>query len=242
MPGPILIRTPAEPVVEDSVSDQIDEALEEQRKIRDRIILNRTIQTGQIHSIAGGDAAYMDDRAIGAVTVMSIPEGDLLCSSWSFSANIFPYIPGLFAFREGNAILTAIRGLSCDFQMIIFHGHGYAHPRRSGLASHLGVLLDKPSIGIADHLIVGEAEIPGEERGALSPVRDGKEVIGMAVRTRAHSRPVYVSVGHRTDLEQAVEVVLATTGTHRLPDPVWMADRLARRHRIEIERRGKPVY
>jgi deoxyribonuclease V len=195
------------------------------------MILHRTVPTHDIHAIAGADAAYTDKEVIASVVIMNYPGNQLLCTSVSSVRNTFPYIPGLFAFREGQGILSALKKITCTMDVIFLHGHGYAHPRRCGLASHLGVLIDRPSIGVADHLLVGKAEMPGPERGALAPVMDGDEIIGMAVRTRKGSRPIYVSVGHRTDLPQVVELVLMTTEEHRMPEPVRAADRIAREYR-----------
>jgi deoxyribonuclease V len=211
-----------------NILESIDAAIAEQHRLRDRVLQERVISTADIRAIAGADASYTDRQVIGVVVVLSILSKEEHCCAESRVPNVFPYIPGLFAFREGGAILSALQKLSCCYDLLMLHGHGYAHPRHCGIASHLGVLLDRPSIGIADRLLVGTAEIPGPERGALSPVREGGEVIGMAVRTREGSRPVFVSVGHRTDLEQAVEVVLATTGVHRMPEPIRIADRRAR--------------
>ena len=165
---------------------------------------------------------------------MACPGQEVLFTSVSREKCMFPYIPGLFAFREGPAILAALENIRCRVDALMLHGHGYAHPRRCGMACHLGVLVDKPSIGVADHLLVGHAETPGPERGALAPIVDGGEIIGMAVRTREGSRPVYVSVGHRTDLSQAVDLVLLTTGVHRMPEPIRLADRIAREYRRRV--------
>jgi deoxyribonuclease V len=225
-----------------TVSERTEEAIEQQLRIRDRLILHRTVPTHDIHAIAGADAAYTDQEVIASVAIMNYPSQQLLCTSVSSVRNIFPYIPGLFAFREGQGILSALDNITCAFDAIFLHGHGYAHPRRCGLASHLGVLIDRPSIGVADHLLVGKAEMPGTARGALAPVIDGEEVIGMAVRTRKGSRPVYVSVGHRTDLSQAVELVLMTTEDHRMPEPVRAADRMAREYRRHRTVARKPSH
>jgi deoxyribonuclease V len=218
------------------ITEQTNAAIGEQLQIRERMILQKTVPTGDIRKIAGADAAYIDKEVIAAVVVMKFPGQQILCTSVCRVRNVFPYIPGLFAFREGPAILSALKDTTCGIDAIFLHAHGYAHPRRCGMASHLGVLTDRPSIGVADHLLVGRAEMPGPKRGDTAPVIDEGEVIGMAVRTRADSRPIYVSVGHKTDILQAVELVLLTTGEHRMPDPVWVADRIARENR----RRGRP--
>jgi deoxyribonuclease V len=225
-----------------SVSESTEAAIATQLRIRERMILHRTVPTREIHAIAGADAAYTDEEVIASVVVLMYPDQHVLCDSVSIVRNVFPYIPGLFAFREGQGILSALQNIRCTIDAIFLHGHGYAHPRRCGLASHLGVLIDRPSIGVADHLMVGYAETPGSERGALTPIVDENEVIGMAVRTRKGSRPVYVSVGHRTDLSQAVELVLMTTGEHRMPEPIRVADRRAREYRRNHATAHKPAH
>jgi deoxyribonuclease V len=213
------------------VPETAEAAMETQQRIRRRLLLHRTMPTREIHAIAGADAIYTDQEMIASVVVLEYPGQRRLCDSVSRVRTVFPYVPGLFAFREGPGIISAFRGIRCPIDAILFHGHGYAHPRRCGLASHLGVLLDLPSIGVADHLLTGHAETPGPERGALAPIIDGDEVIGMAVRTQKNIRPVYVSVGHLTDLSQAVELVIMTTEQHRMPEPIRAADQMARQYR-----------
>ncbi len=211
----------------------VEDAIETQLRICEHRILRRSVPTPEIHNIAGCDAVYSEQEVIASVVVMEYPGEYRRCQAVSRIRNVFPYIPGLFAFREGRAVLDALQKIPCSIDMVLFHGHGYAHPRRCGLASHLGVLIDRPSIGVAEHLLVGQAEDPGSEKGARVPIVDGGEVIGMAVRTREGSRPIYVSVGHRTDLRQAVDVVLMTAREHRIPEPIRAADRLSRDHRRE---------
>jgi deoxyribonuclease V len=130
----------------------------------------------------------------------------------------FPYISGLLAFREGPALIAAYEKLDQAPDLIVFNGHGYAHPRRCGLASHLGVLLNLPSIGVANRIMIGDVGVLGTKRGSIAPIHDGRELIGMAVRTQENARPIYASIGHKVDLEQAVELILMTTTIHRFPE------------------------
>lgn len=139
----------------------------------------------------------------------------------------FPYVPGLLAFREAPAALEALAVLG-PLDLLFVDGHGLAHPRRFGIASHLGVLLDVPTIGVAKSRLVGAHDEPGPEPGSIAPLVDRGEVVGMVVRTRARARPVYVSVGHRISLEQAVELTLAFCRNFRLPEPTRLADHLSR--------------
>jgi deoxyribonuclease V len=139
----------------------------------------------------------------------------------------FPYAPGYLSFRETPALLAALAGLRRRPDLILCDGQGLAHPRRFGLASHLGVLLDVPTIGVAKSRLVGTHGPVPEARGAWVPLRDGAETIGAVLRTRAGARPVYVSVGHRVSLETAVETVLRCAPRYRLPEPVRRAHVLA---------------
>jgi deoxyribonuclease V len=139
----------------------------------------------------------------------------------------FPYIPGLLSFREIPVILAALEKLQTTPDVLMTDGHGMAHPRRFGLACHLGVLLDLPTIGCAKSVFVGEHETLPEAQGSTKPLMDGAETIGMAMRTRDKVKPIYVSIGQYVDLSSAVRVVLACGVGYRLPGPIRWADRLA---------------
>jgi deoxyribonuclease V len=139
----------------------------------------------------------------------------------------FPYVPGLLAFREGPIVLAALERLAERPDVLIFDAQGLAHPRRMGLATHLGILLDVPSVGCAKSRLCGKETEPGEEKGSWTPLLDRGEVIGAVVRTRSRVRPVYVSVGHRVDLETAVSLVLSCATKYRLPEPTRWAHRVA---------------
>ncbi|MCL7454196.1 MAG: endonuclease V, partial [Anaerolineae bacterium] len=139
----------------------------------------------------------------------------------------FPYVPGLLTFREGPSVVKALEELDTWPDLLIFDGHGLAHPRRIGLASHMGVILDRPSIGCAKSRLVGEHGEPDDDAGNWTPLRDGQEVIGAVVRTRAKVKPVFVSIGHRIDLNTAVDFVLRCTRGYRLPETTRYAHRLA---------------
>ncbi len=140
----------------------------------------------------------------------------------------FPYRTGLLSFREAPAVIAALERLRRQPDLILCDGHGIAHPRRLGLASHLGLLLDRPTIGVAKTLLVGVHDEPGPVPGDWAPVVDRGEVIGAALRTRAGVRPVYVSIGHRISLETANRRVLGATTRYRLPETTRAADRLSR--------------
>jgi len=137
----------------------------------------------------------------------------------------FPYVPGLLSFRELPTVLAALRALRAPVEAILVDGHGLAHPRRFGIACHLGVLCDVPCVGVAKSVLVGEHAEPGARRGGRAALRHRGERVGTALRTRDDTRPVLVSVGHRIDLPSAERLVLACGGGYRLPEPTRLADR-----------------
>ncbi len=178
-------------------------------------------------SVAGVDVSLCRGIARAAVVVMAFPEMRELERVCAEAAIGYPYVPGLLSFREAPPILEALGLLSHTPDVLIFDGQGYAHPRRLGLASHIGVLLDHPTVGCAKSRLCGAHQEPGRERGACEPLRDGGEVIGAVLRTRTGVRPVFVSVGHRMTLEAAIALVLACGKGYRLPEPTRWAHRAA---------------
>jgi deoxyribonuclease V len=143
----------------------------------------------------------------------------------------FPYVPGLLSFREAPAILAVLRKLRCEPDVFIFDGQGYAHPRRFGLACHVGLLIDRPSVGCAKSVLVGDFKTPAPSKGAMTRIYHNGEWIGMALRTRDNVKPVYVSIGHRLSLEAAVSVTLAACTGFRIPEPTRLADKLVAREK-----------
>jgi len=135
----------------------------------------------------------------------------------------FPYIPGLLSFREAPVCLEAVAKLGRQPDLFLIDGQGVAHPRRLGLASHLGLFLDKPTVGCAKSWLIGKYEEPGSERGAYSLLRDGDETVGAVVRTRSRVKPVFVSVGHKCTLDDAIRVTLAFAARYRIPEPTRLA-------------------
>lgn len=184
-------------------------------------------------TVAGADLAVGTGGgpAVAAVAVLDRDTGETVAESAAACTVSFPYVPGLLSFRELPALAAAWERLDRPPDAVIFDGHGLAHPRRFGLACHGGLLVDLPAVGCAKSLLVGEHEPPGREKGARADVRHEGEVVGKAVRTRSGVRPVYVSVGHRIDLDTAVELVLSVSPRYRVPEPVRRADALAGRLR-----------
>ncbi len=204
------------------------EAVRLQEELAKKVILEDRV--GRIERVAGADVAYMDGVALAAVVVVTYSGLQILEEVVVESKVAFPYIPGLLGFREGPPLVEAIRSLKVRPDVILFDGQGIAHPRRLGIASHIGVLLDIPSIGCAKTRLHGEEDpLLGVEAGSISYIRKDGSIIGAKVRTKAGVRPLYVSPGHLVTTERAVEVVLHTTRGYRLPEPLRKAHLLAER-------------
>nr|WP_246158268.1 deoxyribonuclease V [Micromonospora palomenae] len=180
--------------------------------------------------VAGLDVAYAEsgDLLAAAVTVLDAATLTVVDRAVSVGRPAFDYVPGLFAFRELPALLAALDGLTVQPELLVCDGHGLAHPRRFGLACHLGVVTGLPAIGVGKTRLVGESAEPGPRRGDSTPLIDGGETVGRVLRTRDGVKPVFVSVGHRMSLDNAVDQVLALTPRYRLPETTRTADRLCR--------------
>lgn len=180
-----------------------------------------------LRTVGGVDVSVQKEVAQAAVVLLSYPRMEPLEAVTAELPVSFPYIPGLLAFREGPVVLEALERLKGEPDVLLFDAQGLAHPRRMGLATHIGILLDRPTIGCAKSRLCGEHEEPPPEPGGWVPLIDGGETIGAVVRTQPNVQPLYVSVGHRVDLETAVEVVLACCTGYRLPEPTRWAHRVA---------------
>ncbi len=187
--------------------------------------------------IAGVDIAVGKARemATGAVVILSYPELRLVETKVAHGRLDFPYIPGLLSFREAPLTLAACQQLTVTPDLVLVDGQGIAHPRRMGLASHLGLFLDTPTIGCAKSLLCGQHEVPGETPGSYAEIVDRGETIGAALRTKLGTKPVYVSIGHQIDLQTAIYWVLACCRSYRLPEPTRLAH-LAAGGNLEQER------
>ncbi|MFQ6046106.1 MAG: deoxyribonuclease V [Gemmatimonadales bacterium] len=190
--------------------------------------VSRTRPLCPIELVVGVDAAFSRDGryVIGAAVVWDARRENVLEQRIAKRRVTFPYVPGLLSFREAPAILAALRKLRLEPDAIICDAHGFAHPRRFGLACHVGVVCDRPTIGCAKSRLVGTHEPVGAGRGSRAAVRDGEKVVGSVLRTRDGVRPVYVSVGHRIDLRTAERIVLRCAVRYRLPEPTRLADKL----------------
>lgn len=198
-----------------------------QRRLAKRV--ERKDRLGEVRTVAGVDAGYDAARGLAraAVAVFAVAELRLVESAIAEVPVRFPYIPGLLSFREIPAVLAALARLPALPDLILCDGQGIAHPRRLGLASHLGLALDRPTIGVAKTRLVGTHRAPAQRRGAWTALIDSGEVIGAVLRTRAGARPIYVSIGHRVSLRTAVRWVMACTTRFRLPETTRQAHRLA---------------
>jgi len=215
----------------------IQNAIQIQEALRQRIVLQKT--STEVRTIGGGDVAYSKegDRLFGAVAVFTFPELEEVDSAQASGKITFPYIPGLFSFREGPILIKAFRKLKIKPDVMIFEGQGIAHPRGFGLASHLGLCLDLPSIGCAKTRLAGpglcEPGFPGPAKGSFELIRrEGKE-IGAVLRTRNNVRPLFVSPGHRIDLQTSIDLILATCRAYRIPESLRRAHQLATSLRAE---------
>ncbi|PRX25664.1 endonuclease V [Actinoplanes italicus] len=205
-----------------------EEALAVQDDLRSRVVSGNGPLAPA--TVAGLDVAYSedDDRLAAAVVVLNTADLSVADTAVVRGRPAFPYIPGLFAFREVPALMDALDRLTVRPDVLICDGHGLAHPRRFGLAAHLGVLTDLPAFGVGKTRLVGDWEPVGEPRGARSALVDAGETVGAVLRTQAGVKPVFVSVGHRIGLEPACELTLRLAPRYRLPETTRAADRLCR--------------
>jgi deoxyribonuclease V len=210
------------------------QAREIQLELRGRI--ERTDRLPPVRRMAGADVALDLDRgrAIAGVIVYRFPDMVELERTWAARPLAFPYVPGLLSFRETPVLLEAFERLRQEPDVIFYDGHGYAHPRRFGITCHLGVLLDRPTIGCAKSLLIGSHAEPPRRVGGWTPLRDGGEIIGAVLRTRAGVKPIYVSQGHRVSLERALQLTCAVCDGFRIPRPTREAD-----HFVGAVKRGE---
>lgn len=208
-----------------------DVSAPEARAIQDRLAaaVIRTDALSGIANVTGIDAGFIDDGKLtrAAVVVLSFPALEPIDSAIAVVPTAYPYVPGLLSFREIPAVLAALDQLRVMPELMLCDGQGIAHPRRCGLASHLGVLTGLPSIGVAKTRFIGRHAEPLPTRGGWCPLLDGEECIGAVLRTRVNVKPLYVSIGHRISLATAIDYVMASTRRYRLPETTRAAHRLA---------------
>jgi len=207
------------------------QAVEQQRELASRVRLERL--PGPIKRIAGTDAAFeiRSKVTVAAVVVLDAQDFRRLECVIRMRPTDFPYIPGLLSYREIPALLDCFESLQQEPDLIICDGQGIAHPRGMGLAAHLGLILNTPTVGCAKSRLVGEYVDPDLEKGSVSPLLFHGRRVGSVVRTRQGVKPVFVSPGHRVTIEEAVEAVLSATTRYRLPEPIRLAHREAGKFR-----------
>jgi len=208
------------------------EAVAVQRRLAAQVVREGAPQ--DVRVVAGADISVGGGRGRGAVVLLSYPELRPLEQQVVEAELAFPYVPGLLAFREVPVLAEAFRRLSQRPDLLLVDGQGLAHPRRFGIACHLGLLLDLPTIGCAKSRLVGEFGLLAEEAGSRTELRDGPEVLGLVLRTRAGVTPVYVSVGHRIGLSEAAEWTLRLCRGYRLPEPARLAHQAAGGQMVRI--------
>ena len=222
---------------------QQSEAIALQRELAKRVV--REDRLDEVHHIAGVDMAINEENGMAraAVVLLTYPALEVVEQHVYEEPVRMPYIPGLLSFRETPCILGAFALLKQQPELVMVDGQGIAHPRRLGIASHLGLWLELPTIGCAKSILRGEYDRAalGEEVGSWVPLIDRKEVIGAALRTRARTNPMFISLGHRISLETSLRYVLACGRGYRLPEPTRLADKLSKDNAWSEPQESKPV-
>jgi deoxyribonuclease V len=206
----------------------VHKAIKIQEDLRDRVVLKKTLS--EVKKIGGGDVAYSEDRdlLLGAIVVLSFPGVEILDMSTAYGKIPFPYIPGLLSFREGPILVQIFEKLKVKPDIMVFDGQGIAHPRRFGLASHLGLWFDLPSIGCAKTPLLGESVTPGASKGSFKLIRREGEEIGAVLRTKDNVKPLFISPGHRIDVTTSIQVILESCHGFRFPEPLRRAHQATR--------------
>lgn len=218
--------------------DNLQEARDIQTTLREKVRIIALRKKPEI--IAGVDASFLGDKVIGVSCLYTYPEIIPLEDAYAFTEVTFPYIPGFLSFREGPVIIEALRKLQIKPHVILFDGQGIAHPKGLGIASHIGVILDIPTIGCAKSRLIGEYKHPGIKKGKASSLKYHGTVVGAVVRTRDNIKPLFVSPGHLVDLKSSVDIVLGCITKYRVPEPLRRADFLSKK--IKREKLPKTVY
>ncbi|WP_299589488.1 deoxyribonuclease V [uncultured Microbulbifer sp.] len=216
------------PVIEHAWNIKEAEALKLQHELAAKVVA--TDQLGEIKLVAGVDVAYQKDgnQLIAAVVIIDAETLGIVETATAKDIERFPYMPGLFSFRELPPLIKAFEKLQHTPDLVVCDGQGYAHPRRFGLACHLGVIFDVPTIGCGKTRLLGEHQEPDTTRGATAPLVDNGEVIGNVLRTQTDINPIYVSIGHRISLGTACNWILKFSPKYRLPETTRVADQVVK--------------
>ncbi len=208
------------------------EAIQLQKDLYEQLCLENKVK--EIYYIAGADVGFSKNKAFASVIVLTYPNLEIIEEVYAIAPLTFPYIPGLLTFREGKVLLDAFAKLETEPDVIMFDGQGIAHQRGLGLASHIGLLLDKPSIGCAKSRLIGTYTMPDIEKGSISKLYYKEKIIGNVLRTRTNVKPVFVSQGYKIDIETATQLVLNCAIKYRLPEPTRLADKKGREYKREV--------
>ena len=206
----------------------VEDAIAIQESLRNQVTRSDKLKE-PVQYVAGVDMGFESNGTISraAVAVLSFPDLQVIETSLAYRPTSFPYIPGFLSFREIPAVLDALEKIQITPDIILCDGQGIAHPRRLGIASHLGVILDMPTIGVAKSLLIGKHDQLPNTKGSWQLLIHKGETIGAVLRTRQGVKPVYVSIGHRISLNTAIDYVLSCTPKYRLPETTRIADKLA---------------
>lgn len=222
-----------------SWSVSVQEAFRIQEQLVSELVLEDA--GGEPATFGGVDVAFDPKRTMlyAAIVVLDVTSLEPIEETWASARPTFPYVPGLLTFREGPVVCDAWDALTTKPDLLFFDGHGIAHPRGLGLASHLGLLLDRPSIGCAKSRLVGEFKEPKQKRGAMRSLLLDRRKVGVVLRTKDNTRPLFVSPGHKMSIETAARRVLEAGRGYRLPEPTRLAhSAAARAKRGELRRTG----
>ncbi|MBA9079604.1 deoxyribonuclease V [Rufibacter quisquiliarum] len=205
---------------------------EQQEKLRQQVVLQKP--DFDLKLLAGCDSSFIGENILSVFVVLTYPELELVEKVWHYGPVEMPYIPGFLAFREAPNLVQAYGKLERTPDLIMVDGHGIAHPRRLGIASQLGVLLNKPTMGVAKKVLTGKFEEPASVKGSITPLTHRQEHIGNVIRTKDKVKPVFVSPGHLMDLETTTALALQTSLKHKLPEPTRLADHYAEVFKAEV--------
>lgn len=201
---------------------QIEKAIEIQIELRKKIIIEKLKKTPKL--IAGVDVAFKDDKAIGSIVVLDFPELNIVEKITETAKTSFPYIPELLSFREGPIIEKCLEKIKSNPDVFVFDGQGITHPRRMGIAAHIGIILDKPTIGCAKSHLFGKYQNPQNIKGDFSYIYDSEDnIIGAVLRTKENTKPIFISPGHKTDIESSVHLLIKCTRGFKIPEPTRQA-------------------
>ena len=203
------------------------DAIRVQYRIREMTVLKK-LPLKSIKLIAGVDVSVKEGHSKAAIVILTYPGLEIKEKITKVTKTRFPYVPGLLSFREGPVILECVKKLKYAPDLFIFDGQGLAHPRKAGLATHMGVILNKPSIGSAKSRLYGTYTEPKTKKGAYSVIKDGDgKAIGAVLRTREATKPVFVSPGHLADIQSSIKIILACSPKYKIPEPIRAAHHAA---------------